>query len=344
MSKIIIEQQGDYIGQVKTSKELGVGDTHKWMWIRCPICNKEKWTRINRGVPMSNKCFGCGQTGRPPIDYHGATTLECKYCQQILPLSEFYKHNKSSRGYQTICKKCSSGYAEVYRYTENGKVARKRALDKYSQTPKGKSKYKELSNKYQEDGRYRERDKLYHKSDRCKANISKRANENKELPNTTTKVCSQCKRKLLLSEYFKNDWGKYGRKSKCKECTMSIIEAYENSEHGKKTMSAWIKSDEGKAAMARRSHRRRVAEKSVAATLTAEEWNVIKKRYKYRCVYCGEKKPLTRDHIIPVLQKGPLTKENVVPACASCNAKKHTSTVLLQILAMDKPTEEIYQT
>lgn len=332
-----------YIGEIKTSKELGVKDTHKWMWTSCSICNKEKWTRINKGIPISNKCSKCGQVGRPPKDYIGITTLDCKDCKQSLPLSEFYKHNKANRGHQYICKRCSSIKSKQYGSTEHGKLIKNKIGERFRQTEKGKITTKICRDRFRASSSGKRSVEKYEKSDKRKQSNARRFEANREISlDTTTKVCSNCKRVLPLTGFFKNEWGKFGRKSKCKECTMFVLTAYENSEHGKKVMATWIKTDGGKAAMARRSHRRRSAEKSVVATLTAEEWETIKKRYKYRCVYCGENKPLTRDHIIPVSQKGPLTKENIVPACRSCNAKKHTKRVLLQILAMDKPTEYFY--
>ena len=48
-------------------------------------------------------------------------------------------------------------------------------------------------------------------------------------------------------------------------------------------------------------------------------------RDKYRCQYCGEKKPageLTLDHILPRSRGGGNSPVNVVTACVSCNNRK----------------------
>jgi len=48
-------------------------------------------------------------------------------------------------------------------------------------------------------------------------------------------------------------------------------------------------------------------------------------RDRHICAYCGEhfdEEHLTREHVIPVSQKGPDTWMNVVTACASCNHHK----------------------
>lgn len=57
--------------------------------------------------------------------------------------------------------------------------------------------------------------------------------------------------------------------------------------------------------------------------LTDEQWQMIKATYKNRCAYCGEKKALTKDHVVPVSKGGEHTAANIVPACQSCNSRKN---------------------
>jgi hypothetical protein len=53
--------------------------------------------------------------------------------------------------------------------------------------------------------------------------------------------------------------------------------------------------------------------------------NMIYKRDNHTCQYCGSKKSLTIDHVIPRSRGGQDTWENMVVACSSCNTKKgHT--------------------
>jgi 5-methylcytosine-specific restriction endonuclease McrA len=42
----------------------------------------------------------------------------------------------------------------------------------------------------------------------------------------------------------------------------------------------------------------------------------------FSCVYCGSKKDLTFDHVIPRSLGGKTNWENIVTACSKCNAKK----------------------
>lgn len=304
-------------------------------------------------------------------------TLLCHKCKLELPISDFYPHSTYKRGYQYYCKKCCANTAKEYGSTEHGKQVKNAIGKKFRQTEKGKLTSKICSKRFKSSEAGKRSIDKYEKSDKRKQSNLRRFEANKLIPlDTTTKICTKCKRVLPLTEFFKNDWGKFGRKSKCKDCELPTIKNYKNSEHGKETLSQWMKTDnykkaykisniryrnspkgktaqrnfrkkydkteKGKVAIARHNHNRRTAIKSLVATLTIEEWEAIKKRYKYRCVYCGEKKKLTKDHIIPVSQKGPMTKENIVPACKPCNSKKHIKPVLLQLLAMDKPQEPVY--
>ena len=45
-------------------------------------------------------------------------------------------------------------------------------------------------------------------------------------------------------------------------------------------------------------------------------------RDKFTCQYCGDKRDLTFDHLIPKSKGGVTDWENVVTACSTCNVKK----------------------
>lgn len=52
----------------------------------------------------------------------------------------------------------------------------------------------------------------------------------------------------------------------------------------------------------------------------------IYKRDNYTCTYCGSKKNLTIDHIIPKSKGGKNTWDNLVTCCSSCNIHKGNRT------------------
>lgn len=50
--------------------------------------------------------------------------------------------------------------------------------------------------------------------------------------------------------------------------------------------------------------------------------NRIFKRDNYQCVYCGSRKELTLDHVIPKSRGGTNDWTNLVTSCSKCNVKK----------------------
>lgn len=70
------------------------------------------------------------------------------------------------------------------------------------------------------------------------------------------------------------------------------------------------------------NHRRRAASTATVKPIRVWEWRALKKRQKYRCYYCGAKKPLTQDHVIPLSRDGAHEILNVVAVCLNCNGRK----------------------
>jgi len=76
-----------------------------------------------------------------------------------------------------------------------------------------------------------------------------------------------------------------------------------------------------RANVARRSARIRG---SLDGRHTKEQWIDLVARYGGRCTYCGEARPLCRDHAMPVSRGGSDDISNIRPACKACNSGKHT--------------------
>lgn len=72
-----------------------------------------------------------------------------------------------------------------------------------------------------------------------------------------------------------------------------------------------------------RKNRQRAAEGS----FTKQEWTELCMKYNNECVCCGEQKPLTVDHVIPLSKGGTNYISNIQPLCGSCNSKKHAKIV-----------------
>jgi len=73
--------------------------------------------------------------------------------------------------------------------------------------------------------------------------------------------------------------------------------------------------------------KRRALKLNAEGSHTFEEWEALKKQYGYICLCCKKKKPLTEDHIIPLIKGGSDYIENIQPLCKNCNCKKHTKTI-----------------
>ena len=73
------------------------------------------------------------------------------------------------------------------------------------------------------------------------------------------------------------------------------------------------------------TERRRARLMGAEGSFSEAEWSDLKRKYSFRCAYCGKKKKLTMDHVVPLIRGGRHDKTNIVPACVNCNAQKSTA-------------------
>lgn len=98
----------------------------------------------------------------------------------------------------------------------------------------------------------------------------------------------------------------------------------ENPELYRAKASNWAKSHREQANEAKR--RRKQRKKGLPGSHTVAEWKALCAKFGNRCVCCGEKGKLTRDHVIPVTKPGSSDFiENIQPLCQKCNCNKHNN-------------------
>lgn len=82
----------------------------------------------------------------------------------------------------------------------------------------------------------------------------------------------------------------------------------------------WILRHRGRYSFLR--HKEYLKKKNVKGSHTFEEWALLKERNDNKCVGCGELKPLTKDHIVPLGLGGNDSIANIQPLCRNCNSRK----------------------
>lgn len=72
---------------------------------------------------------------------------------------------------------------------------------------------------------------------------------------------------------------------------------------------------------------RRARIQTQGVPFTEVQWVALCERYNHCCLACGERKPLTVDHVVPISRGGSSDISNVQPLCLDCNRRKNARTV-----------------
>lgn len=174
------------------------------------------------------------------------------------------------------------------------------------------------------------------------------------------KICPKCGEWKLLIDYHKNRNRPDGLTYYCKSCACSASRLWndKNTDYRiirdreyrrlhprpkstRKKLSSedqrlhrtiyarkWRKQNrEAYRAINRRVSRRHWHRKRAAVgTYTEAEWQALCAQHHYCCVCCGQRLPLTVDHIVPLSKGGTNFIDNIQPLCRSCNSRKHART------------------
>jgi len=183
-----------------------------------------------------------------------------------------------------------------------------------------------------------------------------------------TKRCSKCGGVKPLSAFSRQEGGRFGRRSHCKECVkrqridytrkhpekvrakrarwyqanrVEVLakraEWYQANRSVKLARDAeryWADRPERLVRMTeyRREHRAEIRAQQAASRasrhdapgrgITGKEWEAILNSTGGLCTYCGQRREMELDHVVPLSQCGAHEPENVVPVCHPCNASK----------------------
>lgn len=248
----------------------------------------------------------------------------CPKCQIPKRLDEFPRSSVRMSGIGAWCLVCH-GAANRDRYNRTKKRARRPRTTPVFQKLSDeewlirKAESKERAKNRRNTGEFREyRRQLKRKYD------AQRRDERRdvELKNDITRITSdgvklkKSHHKICPILRFDRDVYVTAQKERKRE-----REALRDPEQRRAGVRQWKKANP--AAVSSQRFRRRVNLRNAPIIdLSESQWLAIKVAYRHRCAYCGEKKPLTQDHIIPVSKGGAHTASNIIPACQSCNSSK----------------------
>lgn len=168
-------------------------------------------------------------------------------------------------------------------------------------------------------------DKEYRKANSEKIKFNKKLHYIKNAEKIRAKVK---KWRLENAEKAKKTGQIYYKKNKEAIDRKNKLYIQEHPETAKKSIRIFRKRHPEKAKEDKRKRRNR--ELNAEGFHTNEQWENLKKRYKYTCLCCKKQEPeikLTEDHIIPLSRGGSDYIKNIQPLCQSCNSRKHTKTI-----------------
>ena len=226
-------------------------------------------------------------------------TKICKDCKRELPLNKnyFYVHNKYKDGFEIRCRECCGS--------------------KFLKTKEGYKICSTCRNELPATKEYFNVSKMgkYGFSSNCKICAAEATRIWKQ-ENSEQAKQSNNKWKAENKEHII----KYREDNKEKSKEYNKVYYIQNKIKRNENAKQWrLRNPEKKKII---DQNRRSRKRQLIATLTESQWENIKKYFNYTCVYCGEEKPLTQDHFIPVTKGGEYTHNNIIPSCKSCNSSK----------------------
>lgn len=253
-------------------------------------------------------------------------TKVCHKCKEEKPIIEFSKCGANKDGLSVWCKTCKRQYRlkhkeeikrndkEYYikkreyilKRCKNYKENNKNNIKKYNK--EYKQKYKNEIKNYNTQYRINNKETLKLKREKNKENVKlyrylyyrknaikikmynkERYNSNKEYHKKYSKVYYKLNRETILKRTRENHKIYYL--------------------NNKDRIKIKVQKREAK-------------KRELPNNFTISQWEDVKKVFNNKCAYCGEEKPLSQEHFIPLSKGGEYTKNNIIPVCLQCNSSK----------------------
>lgn len=169
------------------------------------------------------------------------------------------------------------------------------------------------------------------------------------------RLCPKCKVQKSAAEFYSDKYRSHGLSLYCQECCKArisdrfqndrerlLIISRERHRHNKDRENAQSRAymqvhgpererqyQEAnprwwRAYKNAKDNRRRVRKMGNGGTYTPDEWLALCASAENKCLCCGQERPLTADHIVPVSRGGSNFIENIQPLCKPCNSRKNT--------------------
>jgi len=152
---------------------------------------------------------------------------------------------------------------------------------------------------------------------------------------TNTKACSRCKQVLPVEAFCVKSSSISGRASACKSCTSALRSdvSQERRDLRNYRKRQWALNNPEKIKLINRNSYQRSPEQFInnahnryAKIKNVDRRTVTKKELRriqqMPCIYCGSRKLIEIDHIIPIARGGRHAIGNLAPACRACNRNK----------------------
>lgn len=110
------------------------------------------------------------------------------------------------------------------------------------------------------------------------------------------------------------------RKNPALNRLQSKVWAAQNPEKASEITRRWRRQNPDRVRANKRNYRAR--RRAAQGVFTQQEWLSLCAYYGHRCLCCGKQKPLTADHIVPLVCGGSNDIGNIQPLCIECNSSK----------------------